>query len=268
MPPPEVMGTPTAALVPVADEATAREIDGKLRGLVTTMTQHFLVFMDLADRVIAERTYIAMGFSKVDEYFASVGMAWRTVRRYIPLSDALKRLPEPDRHDVRERLGALGSHKAVVLAPVIGQPDQPWQKLLDQAPRLVEEDLQIQVSRLTGRSRQRAVAPRSTTYASPAAPSPAGNGYAAEPPGEPESQWLRYTLRLIREEGKQAEVRNVFAAGRHVIGRTREGVVSDLEVLLTMVEECKVELYADAQADGWEPPYAESGEHVNQATEG
>jgi hypothetical protein len=42
---------------------------------------------------------------------------------------------------------------------------------------------------------------------------------------------------------------------------------SDIAVLIGLCQQYKVELYADAMAQGWKPPVEESGERVNQPGE-
>lgn len=96
-------------------------------------------------------------YSEPEPYFVQhFGLRIRTVLRLRAIHEAVERLPEAERPQAIEALGRIGSHKAGVLVPVLGNSERPWQEWVAEAGRLTEKALQVQVSTATG------AAPRGT----------------------------------------------------------------------------------------------------------
>lgn len=237
------------ALEAPVDRERAKKYDARLRVLVRDMSRSFIQFLTIVKAVVTERLYTALDYADAPTYFEErIGYSWRTIRRRLAILEALERIKDPsERDEVQKELEALGVHRAAVLAPVIGQEGIRWRQLLKRAVKVDEGALQAEVSRLLG-SKARGLTEGDKTETRTV---------------HEESRWLRYTINRLVDDGARAEVRNVFSAGR-----VAWDTDSDLAVLLGLVREAKVELYHEAQAKGWVPPVAESGDHVNEPQPG
>jgi hypothetical protein len=132
----------------------------------------------LYDRILAQVHTIETGFIKVAadiaeayrtriwEFFGDeppelffqnkIGLGIRTILRLKAIHEALDRLPIEERLGAELALAKIGSHKAAVLAPVIGNHEKPLGEWLVIAadPRTTEKTLQAAVSVATGATRQ------------------------------------------------------------------------------------------------------------------
>ena len=127
-------------------------------------------------------------------------------------------------------LQGIGASKAVTIAPVLGAPEEAWQKWTKAAASLGEEDLRASVKQ---------------TLREVEAGAPASLGERA-----PDQRWLDHTCHIIEsfsEEGAK-ELRECFEAGRRALG-----VQSNFAVLLAMTAECISEWRLAKDKEGAEP---------------
>lgn len=136
---------PSTALAP------HESIDLQLRQAAKRLSSGFLQLCDLAVRAIAEKVHERFGYDSEARYFDErVGISYRTLRRWLAIHEGLNRLPEADRHEAAAALVELGSHKAGVLAPVLGLDGQDWRAWTTMALDADEAALQQGVSAVTG----------------------------------------------------------------------------------------------------------------------
>lgn len=82
-----------------------------------------------------------------EAYFETrCGISFRTVSRWLAVAKGLGRLPKPEQGEAETALVGLGSHKAGVLAPVLGREGQDWKAWVIIAREKAEPDLQARVS--------------------------------------------------------------------------------------------------------------------------
>ena len=112
----------------------------------------FLVLMDLLASAHAKTIWQHLGFEDARRYFEeSVGLSYRTVTRLLSIHTAVLRVPEAEWPELRTALARIGTHKASVLAPLLGADEHSdWRVWLEQAKGLTEDALQAKVSAATG----------------------------------------------------------------------------------------------------------------------
>ena len=136
---------PSAALAP------HESIDLQLRQAAKRLSSGFLQLCDLAVQAIAEKVHERYGYESEAQYFdVRIGISYRTLRRWLAIHEGLNRLPEADRQEAAAALVELGSHKAGVLAPVLGLDGQDWRAWTSRAVDADEAVLQQAVSSATG----------------------------------------------------------------------------------------------------------------------
>ncbi len=210
-------------------------VDAALQALAGKMTQLMFEFMDLAGEVIKDKLYVRLHYQDPDEYFEQrIGFSWRSLRRRLAVQEAVARVDEGERADLRKALIGLGIHRAAILAPLLGKAGHDWREWVKRAKRLDEDALQEQVTKAVGaRARGRAAHDR--------------DGARVRATDE---KWLDDTLALLPEDAR-AEVTDVFEAGLVVLGHPEK--IPRLQVFLTLVRAAKVELFHEAQERGWKP---------------
>lgn len=194
-------------------------LDQRGRQLVGEITSRFLDLAVVAAEVLEKKTYERFKFLDPGPYFEERwGISYRTVRRVLTVHEGLMRLPEGDRSEARVAVAALGSHKASVIAPLLGREDQDWRTVVQTASRTPETALQAEVSRVTG----------------------------ARPRGllsDPGERFLNMILNQVPVDARD-EVEETFR-----LGKTLSGATSWMGVFLFMNQECRAEWSARI-ADG------------------
>ena len=109
-----------------------------------------LDLMDLLSEAHRVSLWTQMGYPSAARYFEEgVGLHYRTVQRLVAIGRGLERLPDSERVEARKAIARLGTHKAGVLAPLLGAEDQDWRALVTQAGQMTEQALQERVSKVT-----------------------------------------------------------------------------------------------------------------------
>ena len=239
-----------------ADPKRHLVVDRLLRELVTRMTQMQFEFTALAQETLTDRLYVRHHYQDPDEYFEQrIGFSWRSLRRRLAIEEAFHRLEGAERADCRTALSGLGVHRAAILAPAIGKPKQDWREWVKIAQKLDEDALQTRVSEALGAKTRGKPAKKGQSSGSDG--NVAHDGAADLPPiGK---RWLDYTLSVLPEDARP-EVEDVFGAGLYVTGHPVK--IPELQVLLALVRNAKVEWEHEALAAGWTPKH---GEHTAPA---
>lgn len=120
----------------------------------------FLRLMDLLAEAHATKLWESLGYEDARRYFeGAVGLSYRTVTRLLSIHTAVLRVPEAEWPDLRKALAQIGTHKASVLAPLLGSDEhRDWRAWVGQAKALTEDALQARVSEATGAPRRGAAA--------------------------------------------------------------------------------------------------------------
>lgn len=140
--------------------AVHEDLDTRGRQLVGEITSRFLDLAVVAAEVLEKKTYERFRFVDPGPYFEQRwGIGYRTVRRILTVHEGLMRLPEAERSEARQAVAALGSHKAGVIAPLLGREDQDWREVVQTAETVSEPVLQARVSQITGAKPRGALGP-------------------------------------------------------------------------------------------------------------
>ena len=116
-----------------------------------TISQRFLDFCGFAAEFTREGYWARYACETPEDYYTRyTGISYRTVRAWCAVLEGLGRLPVKDQPAARETLVGLGSHKARVLAPILGREGEDWHAWADRAATVTEERLQEEVSAACG----------------------------------------------------------------------------------------------------------------------
>jgi hypothetical protein len=193
-----------------AIQKTHEDLDRRGRQLVGEITSRFLDLAVVAAEVLEKKTYERFRFVDPGPYFEeNWGISYRTLRRILTVHEGILRLPEAERDDARVAIAALGSHKAAVVAPLLGREEYDWRAVVQTASSVPEKALQSEVSRATG------ARPRGALLA----------------PGE---AFLGYVLNQVPVDARD-EVEETFRLGKTLSGANPMGV------FLAMIRECRAE---------------------------
>ena len=111
----------------------------------------YLDFVETARQAVEAKVWERFGFVDAKPYWEQrIGLKFRTVHRWLAIGDAVHRLPEAEQPELREALARLGSHKAGVLAPILGRDGEDWRAWVELAEGATESQLQGSVSEATG----------------------------------------------------------------------------------------------------------------------
>lgn len=180
-------------------------LDLALRQCARQISLRWLEFCGYAQEFVREGYYVRYDCQTPEAYFETRhGVRYRTVRRWLSVIEGLDRLPEGERAAARETLVGLGSHKAGVLAPVLGRDGQDWRTWANRAASVPEARLQEEVSTACG------LRPRGA-------------------PDDPDERWWRALLARIPVE-RQAEVQRAFLLAERV-AETRSPVTAFLAII-------------------------------------
>lgn len=209
-------------LAPVVRHAGGPEherLDQILQSAARNLFTEWLRFAEAAQDFIAESYWVRFKFPTPEAYFEQrLGLSYRTVRRWCSIVEGLRRLPKPEATEAQKMLVGLGSHKAGVLAPVLGRPGQDWRAWVMAAQSTPEETLQTRVSEVLGHR------PRGPSIA----------------PGE---TWYRRLLGPPLPDDIAEEAKEVFAYGEHV-AETK----NPIDIFRHMLADVKVEWSHQAMA--------------------
>lgn len=124
------------------------EVDLCLRQWALRLTSGFMEFCVYAKECIDNQYYIKFGFVDAAPYFSDrIGIAYRTVRRYLSIVEAIDRLPPDERPEAQACLAALGSHRASEVARIMGRDQgSPWRDVAEMATQMTEDALREEVS--------------------------------------------------------------------------------------------------------------------------
>ncbi len=150
------LAKPTEAVVPMK---TPEALHEAICARCLAIERGFLVLMDLLVTAHEQTIWQHLGYEDARRYFEeAVGISYRAVRRLLSIHTAVQRLPEAERPELRKALAQIGTHKASVLAPLLGSDEQDWRAWVGQAKTLTEDALQARVSEATGAPRRGAAA--------------------------------------------------------------------------------------------------------------
>lgn len=210
--------------------AVIREIKAR----ATNLGEHFMVILRLCDELVEKRLYERAGFQTPQDLFDQQipNLSWSTIRRYLMILTAVRRLPAPQREPAMRGLQEVGVTKAAIIARVVGTEGQGWTAWVERAKRMGEEELAQAVAQAVDRQ-------RSLPGAEPRPPMRQGA----------DVKWLKYTIHSIETWAPDAakEVQEAFDAGRKALGAE-----SYWSVLLAMTQEVIQEWRLKAQAAGAE----------------
>ncbi len=193
---------------------------GAIRARAAQIGAHFMVVLRLCDELVTKRLYEPAGFQTPQELFEKriPNLSWPTVRRYLSILDAVRRLPAAQREPAMRGLQDVGVTKAAIVARVIGKEGQGWAAWVERARRMGEEELAQAVAEAIERQRELP-------------------GTQPRPPMRQgaDAKWLRYTVHSIETWAPDAakEVEEAFEAGLKALGAE-----SYWSVLLAMTQEC------------------------------
>jgi hypothetical protein len=212
----------------------------EIRARATEIGGHFIVVLRLCDELVAKRYYEKAGFQTPQDLFDQKipHLSWSTVRRYLGILEAVRRLPEGQRERAMEALQGIGVTKAAIVARIIGKEGQGWSAWVDRAKRMGEEELAQAVAAALDRQLQ-------VPGTEPRPPMRQGA----------DVKWLKYTLHSIEPWAPDAakEIEECFEAGKRALSAE-----SYWSVLLAMTQECVQEWRMKAQAA--QPAAAPEGE--------
>lgn len=139
--------------------------DLKLRQLGQRVQRGFLEVAEAVWQAREVRAHEHYGFADPVAYAeARTGLRYRTLARLLAVYEATLRVPEAERADVTAALAELGSHKAGILSPAIGDERVDWRELAKFAKDATEDTLQSRVSADLGRERGRGDEPGERLY--------------------------------------------------------------------------------------------------------
>ena len=149
---------PVAVVLPAQPEHERLRLE--MHQCVERAAGSLIDFAERAAQFIAKGYYARYGCEDARTYFAQQGpVSWRTCQKALAVWEGLCRLPEPERPAARKALAAIGSHKASILAPLLGETGQDWRKWIDFAEGATEEAVQEAVSAARGAQPRGAAAP-------------------------------------------------------------------------------------------------------------
>ena len=129
-------------------------VDLALRQAAAGIMRRWLEFCDWAAECLQEKYYERFGFVDPLPYFEErVGIRYRTLRRFLSVHEAIKRLPPAEQKEARDTFAEIGAHKASIIAAAVGDDRADWRMLADFARKASESALQERVSAETGRAR-------------------------------------------------------------------------------------------------------------------
>lgn len=198
---------------PVVPELLRHErVDLALRQGAVRLHSHYLEFAELAHEAVEMQVWTRFGYVDAEEYFKErIGISYRTLRRWLSIHEGLLKLSSGELQGAKAALLEIGAHKAAVLAPILGRPNEDWRKWIQDATVMTEEALQEAVSEATG------ARPR---------------GLPNAPPGD---KFLGFILNHVPPECRE-EVETVFRLGMKLAETTHP-----VAVFLAMIAECRNE---------------------------
>ena len=123
------------------------EVDTLLRQSAQRLHLGAMEMMELVQEAIDAKYHEKFGFTDAGPYLESrTGLAYRSICRQLAVLAGLRKLPAGQMAPAKTALATLGSHKASILAPVLGQEGQDWQTWVGLAQEATEEALQDLVS--------------------------------------------------------------------------------------------------------------------------
>jgi hypothetical protein len=213
--------------IPGLKPGTPRHVacDREIRARAGRIGQDFMVVLRLCDELVNRKHYERLGFENPHDYFEKKvpHLSWPTMRRYLAILTAVRRLPAGQREEAMAAMQGIGVTKAGIIAPVVGLPGEGWTKWIERAKSLGEDDLRIAVREALDRQLRLQ----------------GTEGDGGSPAAKPADQkWLDHTCHIIESFAPDAaaEVREVFEAGK-----SKLEAKSYLSVLLQMVKECATE---------------------------
>jgi hypothetical protein len=134
-------------------------LDLAIRQTAKRIAARYLDFLTYAEEFIREGYYARPdcgGHMTPDGYFESVGVSYRSVKRWLSIIEGIRRVPEPERAPLKAALVELGIQKASILSPILGDPAIPWTTWTERATTVDRERLQDEVTAARGRPPRRA----------------------------------------------------------------------------------------------------------------
>jgi len=94
-----------------------QQIDEALQTEAKTIFERFLEFAKLVDQAYEHKVWEHFGYQDPEPYFVTrIGIMPRTYRRYLRIQQLVAKLAPEERDSAMEKLAALGSHKAELVA--------------------------------------------------------------------------------------------------------------------------------------------------------
>jgi hypothetical protein len=180
-----------------------RQIDEALQTEARTIFERFLEFAKLVDQAYEHKVWEHFGYQDPEPYFVTrIGIMPRTYRRYLRIQRLVATLPPDARDSAMEKLAAIGSHKAELVAAACEKEPTRFNDWVAEAESRTLEALKEKVNQTLGL--------------------PARGG--ATDGGEPGERFMRFILNAVPAERRdfvekvflgiqrEAEVRNPMAA--------------------------------------------------------
>jgi hypothetical protein len=133
------------------DQAIAEEVDRRLRDVADRTSRTFMDMARVAAEAVDIKVWERFGYVSVDLYFQErIGVAYRTLKRWLQADAGPERLPAEERGEARAKLAKLGVHKAASLGPVFGRPGVDWREQVAFAEQATSAAVQARATDITG----------------------------------------------------------------------------------------------------------------------
>ena len=128
-----------------------QQIDEALQNEAKTIFERFLEFARLVDQAYEHKVWERFGYRDPEPYFeARIGIMSRTFRRYRRIQRLIAALPPDKRDSAMEKLAALGSHKAELVAAACETESERFDDWVAEANARTLEALKEKVDRACG----------------------------------------------------------------------------------------------------------------------
>jgi hypothetical protein len=128
-----------------------RQIDEALQNEAKTIFERFLEFAKLVEQAYDEQIWTHFGFQDPGPYFVTrIGIMPRTFRRYRRIQRLVAELGPEERDSAMEKLAALGSHKAELVAVACEKDPERFYDWVCEAESLTLEALKEKVDQTLG----------------------------------------------------------------------------------------------------------------------
>jgi hypothetical protein len=128
-----------------------QQIDEALQTEAKTIFERFLEFAKLVDQAYEHKVWEHFGYQDPEPYFVTrIGIMPRTYRRYLRIQRLVATLPSDARDSAMEKLAAVGSHKAELVAAACEKEPARFDNWVAEAESRTLEALKEKVNQKLG----------------------------------------------------------------------------------------------------------------------